>query len=418
MLLHARPLLFISLLAVAASASGEAVDATAALQRLGVVTHLDYRDTPYNDLEKVRGALSYIGLHTLRDMTPLANKRPYDALARDGFHFNFVIRSETINELPKTVAALEQFARRYPGSIVAIEGLNEIKYWPASYRGDKSFAGATAAQCELYGLVHNPASNLRELPVIALTLGGASKRDHDVLGDLSDCADVGNSHIYYGAKPPTLSWDFARRLARQATARKPSMAVTETGYATIDNDQGVPEDVQAKYLLFLVSRALREDIPLTFIYQLVDDRDRHDWSYRLGLYRHDWTPKPAAHAFHHFTRLLRGETKDAKPGKRAARGVIFALNGNTAGVESFTVRRDDGSLAILLWREIDLWDPAARKHISPRPRRVTLTIDAPAARLGDPLTGDTVNLRTVKSPGGHGSLTVELIDRPLIVIVD
>jgi hypothetical protein len=418
---HARPLLFVSLLAIAASAPGEDVDApaaTAALRRLGVVTHLDYRGTPYENLERVRGALSYIGLHTLRDMTPLANTRPYVALAEAGFRFSFVIRRETVDELPKTVASLEEFARRHPGSIVAIEGLNEIKYWPASYRGDKSFAGARAAQCELFGLVKEPTSNLRELPVIALTLGGASERDHDVLGDLSDCADVGNSHIYYGAKPPRSSWDFARRLARPATARKPTMAITETGYATIDDDKGVPEDVQAKYLLFLVSRALREDVPLTFIYQLVDDRDKPDWSYRLGLYRHDWTPKPAAHAFHHFTRLLRGDTKAAQTGKPARPHARFALGGDSAGIESLALRRDDGSLAVLLWREVDLWDPAARKPIDPRSRRATLTIDAPAARLGDPLTGDVVSLRGVKSIDGHKSFTFELVDRPMIVIVD
>ena len=115
----ARPLLFVSLLALAGSAPGEDVDvstATAALRRLGVVTHLDYRGTPYENLDQVRGALSYIGLHTLRDMTPLANRRPYVSLAEAGFRFSFVIRRETVDELPKVVASLEEFLRRHPGS--------------------------------------------------------------------------------------------------------------------------------------------------------------------------------------------------------------------------------------------------------------------------------------------------------------
>ena len=417
---RARLVLFVSLLASAGSASCEETEtggATAALQRLGVVTHLDYRGTPYENLDQVRAALRYIGLDTLRDMTPLANKRPYESLAGDGFRFSFVIRRETVDELPKVVASLEDFARRHPRSIVALEGLNEIKIWPASYRGDTSFAGAVAAQCELYRLTHRPASALRDLPVIALTLGGAGQRDHDKLGDMSDCADVGNAHVYFGTRPPSSSWRSARELARRATARKTLLAVTETGYSTaVDTGKGVPEDVQAKYLLVLAARALRDDVPLTFFYQLVDDRARPDWSYFLGLYRNDWTPKPAAHAFHHLTRLLRGEHDKSATGNRGARTTKFALGGDAQGVESLALRRDDGSIAILLWREVVLWDEASRRRLQPPPRSLTLTITANGARLADPLTGTVAPLPTVKS-AGHNSLTFDLVDRPMIVLV-
>ena len=411
---RARIVLIVSLLAGASSVSAEeprVIDAQSALRRLGVVTHLDYRGTPYENLGQVRGALRYIGLDTLRDMTPLANKRPYETLASEGFRFNFVIRRETVDELPKVVASLEDFARRHPGSIVSIEGLNEIKFWPASYRGDKSFAGAAAAQCELFRLV-NAASSLRELPVIALTLGGAGQRDHDRLGDLSECADVGNAHIYFGAKPPASSWKFARELARHATARKPSIAVTETGYATIDDDKGVPEDIQAKYLLFLVARALRDDVPLTFIYQLVDDRDRPEWSYHLGLYRHDWTPKPAAHAIHHLTRLLRGdETREQR-----VRNPSFTLGGDTQGIESLALRRVDGSLAILVWREADLWDPVARREVPPARSQLSLTTDSRDVEIVDPVSGEIARPRAAKTPR-NAPIDFTLVDRPLVLLL-
>jgi hypothetical protein len=417
---RARLILFVIQLALAGAASGEEIEmagASAALRRLGVVTHLDYRGTPYENLEQVRAALRYIGLDTLRDMTPLANKRPYESLASDGFRFSFVIRRETVDELPKVVAALEDFARRHPGSIVALEGLNEIKIWPASYHGDSSFAGAAAAQCELYRLARRPASPLRELPVLALTLGGAGQRDHDKLGDLSDCADFGNAHVYFGTRPPGSAWKVARDLAKQATARKTPLAVTETGYSTaVDTGKGVPEDVQAKYLLVLAARAMRDEVPLTFFYQLVDDRERPDWSYFLGLYRHDWTPKPAAHALHHFTGLLRAERGRPAGDDRGSRDRKFTLGGDAAGVESRALARDDGSLAILVWREVDLWEGTARRHLPARPRPLTLTIAADDARLGDPLTGEVTPLRTVKS-GSNKYFTFDLVDRPLIVLI-
>jgi trimeric autotransporter adhesin len=409
--------LLVSLLATAAGAAGPSVriepvpPAAQALARLGVVTHLDYGQSPYRDLPRVREALSYLGFVTLRDMTPHANARPYESLAGDGFRFDFVIRRETVDKLPQVVSGLVEFERRHPGSIVAIEGLNEIKIWPARYRGDSSFAGAAAAQCELFRLVNAPGSNLGDVPVLALTLGGASRGDHDRLGDLSDCADLGNAHVYFGTQPPRSSWTFARDLARRATARKPALAVTETGYATSLDGNGVPEDVQATYLLFLALRALRDEVPLTFFYQLVDDRRDPAWSYNTGFYRHDWSPRPAAHGFHRFARLLSGE------GPRVAdpAALDFSLGGDATDVEHLALQRGDGSVALVLWREVALWDAVTRRHLPTAPRRLTLTTKTARAELADPLAGTRGPLHPVA--GGHGIFTLELADRPLVVLL-
>jgi hypothetical protein len=417
MLRSARRLLLVSLLAGATGAAETSVviervpPAAAALARLGVVTHLDYRDTPYRDLARVREALRYLGFTTLRDMTPHANARPYESLAGDGYRFDFVIRRETVDKLPQVVSGLEDFARRHPGSIVAIEGLNEIKLWPARYRGDSSFAGAVAAQCELFRLVRRPGSALVDVPVLALTLGGASRRDHDRLGDVSDCADLGNAHVYFGTQPPRSSWTFARGLARQATVRKPMLAVTETGYATaVDSGQGVPEDVQAKYLLFLALRALRDEVPLTFFYQLVDDRRDPAWSYSTGFYRYDWSARPAAHGFHRLARLLGGEaTRAAGPAT-----LRFSLGGDATDVEHLALQRGDGSVALVLWREVALWDGVTRRHLSPAPRRLSLTTNAARAELADPLDGTRIPLARAE---GHENFTVDLVDRPLVVLL-
>jgi hypothetical protein len=350
-------------------------------------------------------------------MTPHANPRPYESLASDGFRFDFVIRRETVDQLPRVVSALEDFSTRFPHSIVAIEGLNEIKIWPATYRGDKSFAGAVAAQCELYRLARREDSPLREVPILALTLGGASRADHDELGDVSDCADVGNAHVYFGARPPRQSWGFARDLARRTTARRPQLAVTETGYATtVDDGNGVPEDVQAKYLLFLAARALRDEVPLTFFYQLVDDKRRPEWSYSTGFYRVDWSARPAAHGFHHFMRLMRGEARGERNSPAANTPLDFRLGSDATDVEHFALRRDDGAIALVLWREVSLWDASARKRLHPPTRRVSLTIDAARAEIADPLDG-TLSKAVLTGASGHKTFTVDLRDRPAIVLI-
>jgi hypothetical protein len=227
---------------------------------------------------------------------------------------------------------------------------------------------------------------------------------------------MGNAHVYFGTQPPASSWRFARDLARRATAGKPELAVTETGYATaVESGQGVPEDVHAKYLLFLALRALRDEVPLTFFYQLVDDRRDPAWSYSTGFYRHDWSARPAAHGFHHLARLLSGEGNSAA----ATASLAFSLGGDAADVEHLALQRGDGSVALVLWREVALWDGVTRRHLAPSPRRLTLTTNATGVQLADPLTGARAPLVPGKGPGpdGRSTFPIELVDRPLIVLL-
>ncbi len=382
-------------------------DAAEVLKSLGVVTHLDYGRTPYEDLSRVQAALRYVGIDRLRDMTPHANPRPYELLAAQGFRFNFVIRSEAAEELAKTVRALESFARRFKGSIVSVEGLNEIKIWPANYHGLGGFPAGIAVQRDLYALMKR-SPVLGDIPVLALTLGGASAADHERLGDLSDYADLGNAHAYFEGRVPSSSWRFAIDLARRATPRLPHTAVTETGYSSAaGTPQGVPAEVQAKYLLVLIAEAWRENIPAIYLYQLVDDRhDDRDWSKSLGLYDADWQPKPAAHAIHHLTQGLTSNSI-----ARASPTVLpYAIAGQSTGVRSLMLREADGTFDLLVWREARLWDDQARRMISAEPR--ILSVNAVAAQVIriDTFTGER---RELSSDTQTFQFLLE--DRPVII---
>lgn len=395
--------------AVLALAPGAALprDATEALQSLGVVTHLDYRRTPYEDLSRVQAALRYVGIDRLRDMTPHANPKPYELLAAHGFRFNFVIRSEAAEELPATIRALESFAQRFRGSIVSVEGLNEINFWPANYRGLGGYPAGIAVQRDLYALMKASAV-LRDTPVLALTLGGASAADHARLGDVSDYADLGNAHAYFDGRVPSASWRFAIDLARRSTPRLASSAVTETGYSSAaGTPQGVPADVQAKYLLVLIAEAWRENIPAIYLYQLVDDRrDNRDWSKSLGLYDADWQPKPAAHAIHHLTQALTSssDTLASPP------SLPYEIGGQSEGVASLMLRKADGVFGLLVWREVRLWDDSARRMISSEPRTLRVTAAAAQASRIDTFTGERRKL-----PGDSLAFEFLLEDRPVII---
>lgn len=382
-------------------------DAAEVLRSLGVVTHLDYRPTPYEDLSRVEAALRYVGIDRLRDMTPYANPKPYEQLASRGFRFNFVIRSEAAGELPATIRTLENFAQRFKGSIVSVEGLNEIKFWPANYHGLGGFPAGVAVQRDLYALMKRSAV-LGNVPVLALTLGGASKGDHERLGDLSDYADFGNAHVYFDGRVPSSSWRFAIDLARHSTPRLARSAVTETGYSSAaGTPQGVPAEVQAKYLLVLIAQAWLENIPAIYLYQLVDDRrDDGDWSKSLGLYDADWRPKPAAHAIHHLTQGLSSSANaPASP-----QLLSYALGGQSTGVQSLMLREADGTFDLLVWHEVRLWDDQARRMIPAEPRKLSVSAAASEAHLIDTFTGE----RRVLAGEMH-TFHFVLEDRPVIV---
>ena len=73
---------------------------------------------------------------------------------------------------------------------------------------------------------------------------------------------------------------------------------TEIGYTTDpSNKQGIPEDVEAKYMPRLILEQILHEIRRTYIYELIDvgpKVSKNDAAF--GLVRNDGTPKPAFNA--------------------------------------------------------------------------------------------------------------------------
>jgi hypothetical protein len=381
-------------------------DARAALDSLGVVTHLDYRGTPYEQTDRVSAALRHLGVRRVRDMIPDAIVRPYEALARDGVHFNFVIRGGRIDSIEPPIRRLEDLQRRFPGSVASIEGLNEANLWPATYRGLEKYVAAIAVQRELHARVRQ-STVLGDVPVYALTLGGAGLSAFAQLDDLSDYADMGNAHVYFDTRPPNSTLTFATRLARLSTPRLEQLVVTETGYASAgQRGKAVDETVQAKYLLALVAETWKRAPPMTFIYQLVDDRiDRRNWSYNLGLYRFDWQPKPAADALH---RLLRSVEDAISAREGAACESRVTLPGE---VSALWLKVPRGCL-LLLWRDLALWNDAADAPISTTALHLSVKpVPAPLrVSVLDAFDGSERNVGATAS-----GFPIELADRPVLL---
>jgi hypothetical protein len=238
-------------------------------------------------------------------------------------------------------------------------------------------------------------------------LGGAGPSALAQLGDLSDYADMGNAHVYFDTRPPASTMTFATRLARLSTPRLEQLVVTETGYASAgQRGKAVDETVQAKYLLALVAETWKRAPPITFIYQLVDDRiDRGNWSYNLGLYRFDWQPKPAADALH---RLLRSveDANSAREGGACESRVTLPDE-----VSALWLKVSHGCV-LLLWRDLALWNDAADAPISTTALRLAVE-PVPAPRRVSLVDAFDGSERIVVLSAG--AFPIELADRPVLV---
>ena len=357
-----------------------AYPAVASSRRIGVNVHLAWTDTPYADIQAVQVALSYLDVRTVRATAPSQLMSPYETLARQGVRFNLVVPGGRV-QLPQTLSALRALEAARPGALASIEGPNEVNTWPVEHAGDTGLRAAAKLQKDLFVAVKSDR-RLAHVPVLNLTLGGVDPSGYAPLGDLSDHADLANAHLYWwDGAPPGSTWDWGVRVGRTSTPRLAGLAITETGYSSAaGSGTGVDELTQAKHTLNLLMNAARAGVSALYLYQLVDhapDPQGREMERGFGLFRHDWTPKPAATAVRNFLTIL---TDQGRTGFRPA-SLKYELRGLPAGASSHLFQEAPGVFDLVVW------DEAARRPKPATPREVTLLLPHAYARLAvyDPL---------------------------------
>ena len=238
------------------------LSASAFTSSIGVNTHVSYAWGSYNNLALIEADLKYLGVTSLRDgLTNIPAAQPVlDGLANDGYKFDLGVSSSIpatgAAGLQQYVAALDAFQAAHPGSIIALEGLNEVNLQAFSYNGSSTIEAAAQFQQALYTAIKADAS-LAKLPVYNLTLGYDDPSDFAKLGNLGSSSDYANSHAYVSTgTTPAAALASALNLASSVSPGDPSV-ITETGYTTLSTTPylGVDEAVQAKSILNKIGRA-------------------------------------------------------------------------------------------------------------------------------------------------------------------
>ncbi|WP_374471608.1 calcium-binding protein [Phenylobacterium sp.] len=396
------------------------LDAENFVRTLGVNAHVSWSNYyPYSDTSKVISSMDYLGIDNMRDYINSSSLNVFKQLAASGIKFDLLLNP--VVGVDNYIGWARSLAQTYPGSVVALEGPNEVDNWPVSYNGFTGYQGAIETQKALFTKA-NADAVLKDVPVYNLTLAGIDAPEYSAIGNLSGYADYANVHSYYQAGQQSWGYSFGDTKytlqgyisSGQWSAPGKPTVITETGSTTSPGSAiGVSEEVQAKQILNSLMSAAKHNVAATYIYELVESHNAgpNDIESHYGLYRYDWTAKPAAHAVHNLTSILTtasgGATNTAAP--------AYTVTGLPATGSSLLFQEDNGSYDIVVWAEPDLWDQAAHRAITAPTAAINVSLGATYASVAvyDPLVSD----KPLQTFSNTNTVKLSLTDHPLIIEV-
>ena len=391
------------------------------LNGIGVDTHIPYTDGGYANISNVIADLKYLGINQVRDgitngeygSAPLSS---YISLAQAGIHFT-VVRgggTTTTADLSTEIGLLNQLNAAVPGSVVAVEGPNEINNWAVTFNGVGGEAGAVALQAQLDTMVHSDPA-LAGVKVDYFTgYGAGTSASNPDPSRTAGLADYDTQHPYarYGLAPA--AWLAPQTTLTNEGAVKGPFVYTETGYSTYGTDSSVVnEDVQAKYTLDLLLDATKDGASKTYLYQLMDayapgSRQGDDG---FGLFDPTGAPKTAAVAIHNLTTRLQDSGTNASTFATSA--FDYALAGLPTTGNSLVIQKSDGTIVVAVWAEPEIWNDVTRAEVAAPSEAVTLTVPRSYAAINvyDPLAGTSALASYAQANGVSFTLT----DHPVLI---
>ncbi len=278
---------------------GTAPTSSTLLDSIGVNIHTVYRDTAYGNWAEVKAKLQWLGIKHVRDViVPPAIDKSAAAyqqakwleLGALGIKVTCCLGgSGQLGNLSEILALVKG---PLAGVVEAVEGTNE----PDTTLGSSWQARLLAYQKEVWSLFHGV------VPVIGSALAGQTLRGPDI----SAYVDFGAIHSYPSsgaARPPEANLTQDLEVVRSMCGAKPVMA-TETGYHnalnwTADGHHFATEEQAGIWIPELYRYYFESGVARTFVYELVDQMPDPGLAQKedhFGLFRSDWSPKPAASA--------------------------------------------------------------------------------------------------------------------------
>lgn len=320
---------------------------------IGVNRHGSYIDRAYKEFDKERAAFKTLGIRHARDgLLPWtsANRDTYyyqnvRALADLGVRFTMLITKAFGGNPETNMGTLKQHLEWCGNAVIALEGLNEP--------GDSELADARRLQQALYQTVL--AAKLG-IPVLAPSIIS----NNAGLGNVGAWCDYGNMHSYAGSGKPSGPLDNDVRTKSVCWPGKP-IQVTECGYHDLASKatghRGVSEATAGVYAPIVFLEGFRREFKRLFWYELVDelpDPEGKEYEFHFGLFRNDWTLKPAGLAVQRLIALHTDPGKSFTP-----KDLELSIKGPDT-TRSLLFQKADGTYLLDLWRDVEVGARAAQ----------------------------------------------------------
>jgi len=407
--------------------SQHTIQAAGFINSLGVGMHIAYTDGGYASLSNDSADLAYLGLNNVRDgvsdgengSAPLSS---YITLAQQGIKFTCVVAGGgalTTASLQAELGLYDQINKAVPGSIVAVEGSNEINNAPITFNGVGGLQGALDLQRALYAAVHAD-TNLAGVAVDYFT--GYNAGSVAVGPDptaTAGLADYDTQHPYPNNGDAPAAWVTpSQSLGNESASTGYGPAVfTETGYSTNGGTTGgVNADVQAKYTLDLLLDDAANGISRTYLYQLMDayKPGSPQGDDGFGLFDPSNAPKAAATAIHNLVGILADKAVTAATFTPATLG--YSVTGLPSTGNSLALEKADGTYDIAVWNEPKIWNEATGTETTAATQNVTVQLGGTYATVEvfDPLA----SAAAVSVLHNVSSIQLGLTDHPLLVQIE
>jgi hypothetical protein len=389
---------------------------------MGVNVHMTYGNTAYSNIAAVRTMLQALGLRHVRDGGKYLSDSAYNQyefgaygnVSSLGIGFDLILTFEaSMDPNPMTesdLTALRALASANSVTIDSLEGPNEI-----DIQGDKNWVSDTRSFMQSVSSANSETTNFPKVTLLGPSLAGASN-DWVLLGDLTAYENVGDIHPYANTQYP--SYNFAlNRTNEQHVSGSQKIYVTESGWSNAmkatDGSPNVTEEVSGRYVSRLFLETLLWGWPRTYVYELVDEQNDPGLTNtqdHFGLFRYDYSPKPAATVIENMVLLMSDKGYTFTP-----TALSYSLTVPTSSVHHLLFQKHDGSYWLAVWQEVSGWKGwnAQGTAINNPVVAVTLTLPTAASSIEtyEPFNSTSV----LESTSNQQTVTLMVPDHPLFV---